>query len=324
MREAGLTPDADPAHLNWKYWRERVDWPGSRSFVLTDGRDLLAHVAVVPVNLLSDAGRTRLASMVDWAARPRAVGAGVRVMKHVATLTDALLAIGGNPAARRVMALMGFEQRGLVTGYVRPLSPVSLLRERSIPLSKRVPRFARSFYWTMKLPRLETGAWQVRRLSSEEVARLAPVLSNSPGGRAMAERSVAQLRYMLDCVTVPVRLYGLEREGRTLGYFVLTITPGQARLVDARMVSEASADWAAMLRCASREAKREGVLELTTWSSDPILSRTLQESGFHPRFTIPILVAAGNGSLPIRVPLHVQMLDSDLAYLYDEPITLWA
>src|SRR6185312_10254298 len=48
MRSVGLEPHEDPRHLHWKYWQERADWPGSRSFVLTDGRDLLAHLAIVP------------------------------------------------------------------------------------------------------------------------------------------------------------------------------------------------------------------------------------------------------------------------------------
>lgn len=38
----------DPAHPHWKYWQEWTDWPRARSFVVTNGREILAHGAVVP------------------------------------------------------------------------------------------------------------------------------------------------------------------------------------------------------------------------------------------------------------------------------------
>src|SRR6185437_5449548 len=83
MRAVGLEPHSDPQHLHWKYWQERADWPGSRSFVLTDGRDLIAHLAIVPGAIRYAGKRARVIHMVDWAARRHSAGAGIRLAKQV-------------------------------------------------------------------------------------------------------------------------------------------------------------------------------------------------------------------------------------------------
>ena len=76
MREAGLHPDADPAYLQWKYWRPTELWEGPRSYVLADGPELIAHGAIVPGTLRSDATEARVIHIIDWAAREQAGGGG--------------------------------------------------------------------------------------------------------------------------------------------------------------------------------------------------------------------------------------------------------
>ena len=75
--EAGLHPNVRPQDLDWKYWQQREDWPAARSYVLTDGKDLLAHGALVPAHCSTQAGRLRIVHMIDWAARRSEPGAGV-------------------------------------------------------------------------------------------------------------------------------------------------------------------------------------------------------------------------------------------------------
>ena len=76
MSEAGLQPNSEPAHLEWKYWRERTDWPGPRSFVMARGDEILAHAAIIPGACLSSAQRVRTIQVIDWAARWNATSAG--------------------------------------------------------------------------------------------------------------------------------------------------------------------------------------------------------------------------------------------------------
>ncbi len=325
MKSAGLQPHVDPAHLYWKYWQERADWPGSRSFVLTDGRELLAHGAVMPGTLRSGASRSRAIHMIDWAARRDAVGAGVVLMKHVGGLTDFLFGIGGSAKTLRIMPLIGYRPCGTVTGYTRALSPLALLKQPSTPRWKLAPRFARSALWALSVPAAETNGWRSRRIGAEEAERIIAVGATRGSGIPWFERSLALLRHALACPIVPVELYAIERSGAIQGYFLLSYAPGQARLADFWVDSEDPADWRALVHLAVRQAReKRGLAELIVWSSDPGLSRILVASGFHERLSLPIYFRSSVG---IEVPhggVRVHMLDNDAFYLYFGRNELWA
>lgn len=325
MREAGLQPPADPSDLFWKYWQVREDWPGPRSYVLTNGAELLAHVGVVPARHRSQSHSLKVGSVVDWAACPRAAGAGARLMKHVGGLIDALFTVQPSPVAGKVMQLMGYQPRGLVTGYVRPLRPLRLLRDRPGPRWRLPARVARSILWTLTAPRPAADGWQARQIAAEQIDRIARVLPRSREGLAVLERTPQQLRYMLDCPTARMTLYGLERDGHCRGYFILAFLPLQVRLVDCWTDSLEPSEWRALIRCAVMQAKRAGgVAELVAWGNDPLLTQCLTECGFHARFTAPIYLRAQSESRIAERTLRVQMLDSDLAYLHGAGRELWA
>ena len=324
MRGAGLQPHVAPEHLHWKYWRERPDWPGPRSFVLTEGRDLLAHVALVPGTLHSEGGTAHIAHPIDWAARREAVGAGVRVMRHLAGTVDFLLGIGGSRDTLKIMPLLGYRRWGEVTGYVRTIAPLGILR-RPGPAWKRPPRIARSLMWTVSAPRIDLKGWQLRRIGADALEGIAAALPAGRAGRALFGRSAAHLGFALACPIVPLELYALERGGRAGGYILLSYAPGQARLADLAMASEDPADWRAAVHAAVDRARaRGGIAELAAWSSDPDLAQVLQDCGFHARLNLPIYLRAGEGRAMPCVPLRVQMLDSDAYYLYFGGNELWA
>ena len=324
MREVGLAPHVEPAHLQWKYWQARADWPGSRSFVLTDGRDLLAHGAVMPGTLRSGSSRAGAIHMIDWAARRDAVGAGVSLMKHVGCLTDFLFGIGGSAQTLKIMPLIGYQPCGVVTGYARPLAPLALLNRPSQPRWKRLPRLARGILWSMTAPSDVSPGWRTRRVGEDEVERIAALGSAATSDHAVLERSAAFLRHALACPIVPVELFALERFGRIHGYFLLSYAPGQARLADWWVDSQDSADWHALVHAAVRQAKEKGrFAELVVWASDPVQSRFLEDCGFHRRLTLPIYFRR-SGRLEVPSDgVRVQMLDNDAFYLYFGRNELW-
>ncbi len=325
MRQAGLQPHEDPAHLHWKYWQGRPDWSGSRSFVVTDGKKILAHGAACPGTLRSGAIQARVIHMIDWAARRDAVGAGVLLMKHVAGMTDFLLGVGGSDHTLKIMPLIGYRPCGTVTGYVRTLSPLRILERPSAARWKVAPRIARSLLWSLSAPRAGVGGWQVRRIGVDEVPRIADALPDRCADLALFGRSPDLLRHVLACPIVPVELYALEKAGRVLGYFVLSYAPGQARLADLWTVSEDLADWRALAHSAVRQARsRGGLAELVAWSSDPRLSQVFGACGFHARLTLPIYLRS-SGEVPVpQETLRVQMIDNDAFYLYFGGNELWA
>lgn len=324
MSEAGLKSNSDPQHLYWKYWQERPEWTGSRSYVLTDGREVLAHGAVIPATCVSVSGRVRMAHMIDWAARPSEVGVGVALMKNVGQLTEALYAIGGSEATLSILPRIGYRTVGTVTGYVRPLSSVRLWREAGAGTWRVLPRMARSIFWMATAPRPALRGWAARPLSAEEVNRIAPVLPQPRPGLPVLERGEALFRYMLSCPIVPMKLYGLEYAGRVRGYFLLSLAPGQARLADAWVDSDELSDWCALAGCAVAEARRHSqAAELAAWASDPLLAQALIANGFHPRFSLPIMVRTGARDIPGAAP-RMQMLDNDALFLHEGRDQLWA
>ncbi|HEX4267594.1 MAG TPA: hypothetical protein VHY36_06895 [Steroidobacteraceae bacterium] len=325
MRSAGLEPHSDPRHLHWKYWQEMPDWSGSRSFVLTDGRDLLAHVAVVPGAIQYGETRARVIHMIDWAARRETAGAGIRLAKHVAQMSDFVIATGGTLHTRKILPLIGYVECGVISGYVRTLSPLGIL-QRPIPLRwKLAPRMARSLLWSLAAPRADTGGWQVRRIEMDAIERLSLPLPTPLSRLVVFERSTERLRHVLACPIVPVELYGLEKGGRIGGYFVLSYAPGQARIADMWSASQDAAHWRALVHAAVNEARRKGGLaELVVWSSDPGLSQILDDCGFHERLRLPVsLRAAEKTAIPHDI-MRIQMLDSDAYYLYFDGNELWA
>jgi GNAT superfamily N-acetyltransferase len=326
MRSVGLQPHGDPEQLKWKYWQQRADWPGPRSFVLTDGRELLAHVAVVPGALRRGEARASVIHMIDWAARRDAAGAGVRLSRHVQRTSDFVIAIGGSHETLRILPLMGYSHCGNVSGYVRTLSPLGIPR-RPIPSRwKLVPRMARSLLWSLMAPRGDTAGWLVRRVGPDEVEPLCAARATSGPESGGFQRGPALFRHALACPIVPIELYQLEKEGRIGGYFLLSYAPGQARIVDLWTASGEPSDWRALIHAAVSQARsKRGLAELVVWSNDPSLSQALKDCGFHERLSLPIHVRSSvkEAAIPHDI-MRVQMLDSDAFYLHLDGNELWA
>jgi hypothetical protein len=326
MAEVGLLPNFLPADLRWKYWQERADWwPGPRSFVLTRGSEILAHAAVVPGTYCWNDRRVRTVHVVDWAARPSAVGAGVSLLKFLGQSGDALLAIGGSAQTLQLLPHLGFRIRGSATGYVRALHPTAMLAPSVHPTWRVPPRFLRSVWWNLRAPRGGTDGWHVSRVNADELSRVAAILPRPMTGIAVLERSEELFRYSLACPIAATSLFAMEQEGRARGYFLLTLALRQARLADCWMDSSDPADWRALIQCAVREARRySSAAELAVWASDPMLSRCLRECGFRARNEVPVQLLGPRDPALLPPALRVQMLDNDAAYHHLGRNEFWA
>ena len=324
MREAGLVPHVDPDHLYWKYWQERADSADPRSFVLTDGRQLLAHGAAMPGVLRWGERRARVIHMIDWAARRDAVGAGVQLMKHVGGLTEFLFGVGGSAQTLKIMPLIGYRPCGAVVGYARPLSSLALLRRPTRARWKLAPRVARSALWRFAARARAVSNFSARRIGLDDLAPIAGVLPSEDGSLPFLERSPGFLRHALACPIAPVELHAVEHAGRICGYFVLSFVPGQARLVDWWIESRTPGARSALLALAVNHARaRPGLAELVTWSSDPGIASALIDCGFRERLTLPIYFRASAGGGVPGQGVRVQMLDNDAFYLHFENDELW-
>jgi hypothetical protein len=325
LAEAGLTAATHREHLYWKYWKERWDWRGPRSFVLADGDAIVAHAGIVPGTLSWTSERLRIIHLIDWAARRDSAGAGVSLMKRIGRLADGLIAIGGATDTLNILPQLGFRRCGCATRYVRTLRPLRILRHGQVSW-RLLARLARSAVWRLSAPSAGTEGWQIHRLGEDEVDRAAAVFPRSARELAVFEHSADLLRYTLTCPIVPIELYvaGRERECRPHGCFVLAPAGGQVRLADCWVASEDPAEWRSIIQCAVRQATQyRDAAELVTWSSDPLFSRCLRHCGFHARDQELILLKLQGGH-PLDKSLRVQMLDTDAPYRDPVDPPLWA
>jgi hypothetical protein len=322
---AGLRPNSEPRDLYWKYWLPRADFPGPRSYLLTEGSEPIAHAALVPGAWLSGSRRLQVIHVVDWAARGGALGAGAALMKHIAQQADALLAIGGTALTLKMLPNLGFRVAGTLRRYVRTVHALRVLRQTLARGRLRALfRATRGALWALSAPGAPGTDWLARRILVDDLAELRALLPYPRPGIAVAERSAARLAYALACPIVPMALYLVERAGRAQGYFLLASTRGQARIADCWVDSDARGDWWGMLRCAVVQAASDPqAAEIVGWANDPLTAGALEACGFRARVSSTIQLRPSAGAELPPDTLRVQMLDSDAAYLQGRRSDLW-
>ena len=325
LAAAGLKPNVEPEALDWKYWTGREDWTGARSFVATRGAQILAHAAVVPGSWATASGRMTVLHLIDWAARPNAAGVGVSLMKHVARLADALLAVGGSDQTLQILPHIGFRRCGTAQGYARILRPLRFFGSFGAAPWKLPMKLARRGLWRLSSPIVAPRGWCASRVASDEIATLVEALLHAGGGVGVFGRSVGLFRYMLNCPIVPMEMYVLKSQNEVRGYFLLAFAPGQARIADCWVATDEPDAWHALMQYAALQAWRHrDAAELVAWSSDSVTTRALLRSGFHQRNQQPIFIRSAGWEEIISGRIHVQMLDNDAAYLHQGIADLWA
>lgn len=315
-----LPPDATvvaPDHMRWKYWQERADHPGSRSFVVAHGGQILAHAGIIPGTLALGDERLQVVHLIDWAARPGVIGAGIMLMKHLGGLADIDLAVGGSEDTLAILPSMGFRPVGTSTRFVRLLNPLRAMDAATEVGRRRLPGLvARSLAASATSGRRAPSDWASRPIAVESPATAAVPLPAPTPTMAVLERTPALLAHALDCPAARMTLHAVERGGQPRGYFLLAVTPGRARLADCWMDSDEASDWRAMVELAAREAKRHpDVARLGASASDPLLSRCLMDCGFVAGRSDPVQLCPKDGRPLPEVTVRVQMLDNDFAWL---------
>jgi hypothetical protein len=322
--EAGLSPNSRPQDMEWKYWRQRIDWDGARSFILTDERRVIAHGSAMPGAIAWGDRRASILQVIDWAASPRAPSAGVSLFGRIGQLADIHVSVGGSQDTLEIMPLIGFERLCQITGYARPLRPWRILGSGGRVGWRLAARFLRGALWKARVPPIDLAGCRAVRIGPQELAQLSGVFPRPRAGMAVTERSPGLFAYALACPMVTSELYGMELRGRLRGYFLLTFAPGQARVADLWVESEDPADWRAGIQCAAERAmQHEDIAEIVAWASTPALSARLLECGFHARTEEPVLIRQ-RGAIEIPRAVHLQMLDTDAAYRHFGVPGLWA
>lgn len=305
---------------HWKYWQPRDDWPGVRSYLLERDGEILAHAGVVPGRCRWEGGTLDLLHMIDWVARPGALGAGAALLKQLARLSDALLAIGGTAHTLNILPAMGFQTRGNVVKHTRVLRPMRRLSADAAPAWRVALRTARDLARVLAAGRATRSGGFAVRLSPGEVPQPWQTAGEPVSQTAMAvmERTPALFAHALGCPVGQPAVYRVDVGGAACGDFLLSCVDGQARLADCQLDSREPSHWRALVHEAVVAARRDfGAIEIVGWADrdDELLSQALQSAGFHPGMEQPVrLLARADRSLP-GTSLRVQMLDNDALWL---------
>jgi hypothetical protein len=302
-------------HLQWKYYAERPDWLGSRSFVLSEDSRLVAHACAWPVTALLNGKRVAGFHPIDWAAKSDVPGAGALLLRDLRKLAEISVCIGGTEVAQQVIAKTGYRPAGEMKYYARPLRPWLQARTHQRQNLKLPARFARNWSWAVRWPATAPPDWGAERVEPEQIPP--DVLPVSSGRLTACLRGAALFRYLEQCPIARHELYVARAGGRLKGYFLLSFVPGQARVADAWVNGGETYEWDALYRLAVRAAFDAGdVAEITAAAAVEASQYALTQCGFRMYQALPVMLFDPKGALAGAPPVHWQMIDNDFSFLH--------
>ncbi len=308
-------PSINPELLRWKYYQQGPAWPGSRSYVVSDANDFLAHAAIWPLQLRLESGIRSGIGFGDWAAREEHRGAGLILLKKLIGLASFVLAIGGAEITRQILPRAGFKHWADLPLYARVLRPLKQVLSRPSHDWKEVLRLARNAGWSLA-PLSSVAGWATESsIPSEE---LLSRVHQKPG----LVHDKAFLSFMLSCPGIPFRSSVLRKAGAPQGYAILSIVGGQARIGELRIASDDQADWNAAVSLVTKELLREKLAcEAIALASVPLLEKALQTNGFRVRDRRPLVVFDPEGNMTAEPvpPLSLLVDDASFNYFPDFP-----
>jgi hypothetical protein len=309
----------DERHTAWKYWDDRPDWPGSRSFTARHDAAIVAHAAAWPVRLRLPDRIVPAAHLIDWASDPKYPGAGIWLLRQVRAKAGLLIATGGTEITRRTLPVLGFRPFGEVCCFARPLRPFGQARTTAGKTWRLPARFVRNSVWRFSQAASAPSGWTAAPIAPDEVDESAwPQPSPST---AVAVRDAAFYRYILASPSTRHTLVGLRKHGEPIGYFCIAYARHVARIADLWVTSTAAEDWCQAFRCAAAVAARASdVYEVTAWTSTALGSEALVRAGFRLRDCSTLSVSGDATALQGR-NLHIQMVDCDASFLAADEVS---
>ena len=306
-------PIVDPQMMEWKYWKPRPGWQGSRSYVLERDGSIVAHGAAWPSKIQGSGGIPAF-FLMDWGASPEFPGGGVSLMKHMAKIVPVIFLFGGTEIARNVRAAIGYRPRNEVRTLALPLRPVRQILTSNRWNWKTPARLGRNLLWSRKSQSVAKG-WIAEPVDPIELdGPRIPWAAAGPKNLTL-QRDPELFQNLAACPLTGAVFFLTTRASEPTGYFCLTFPPGQARIADAWTVSNQVEDWANTYALAVEQARqRPGVNEITVADAGEASLAALEQCGFHTRDVDPVQIFDPGGRLPPGLPLNVQMIDGDASF----------
>jgi hypothetical protein len=309
-------PWLNERQLFWKYYVGREDAADSRSFVFDSGDEIAAHACAWPFEVIVDGETVSGHHPIDWAAGSSVPGAGALLLRQMRAMKDICCCVGGTDIAQKVIAQSGFRPRGDCRYYARPLRPVQQMMTRGQRNWKAPLRAIRNTAWIFIKPSRKSADWSSELIEPNQLP--VTVLPHSDTSALVMRRTPAVFEYLKECPTTRFSLYLAVRHGHPSGYFLLSHTPGQARIADFWAPEPQMHVWAALVSLAIESAYADpSVAEITASCSLPWGQSALEACGFRPTHSLPIMSFDPKKKLARPVPLHFQMVDNDFSFLHE-------
>lgn len=306
-----------PGYLEWKYYEERPDWRGARSFVLRQNGTIIAHCSICPIALVTPSGRLTAQHSIDWTSTVPA--GGVMIWRSMYAQSDVFFGMNGSPATQRVLAgLKNFRKIGQQDYCLRVVRPLL-------------------FSWG----RARTGGWREFLRAGRNLGRLFESWAPVPAGWQLTpvdkfgaevdqlaqaasfqtfiapERSAALLNYLLRCPIGQMRGWLLrDGAGKVLGWALVNLLGAEARIGDLWLNSEAPDDWAALVALVARTVAREapGIGAVAMTAVAPFLKEAAARNNLRVVSSGPVSLHDPRQLLASGLPVNVQAVDGDQAY----------
>jgi hypothetical protein len=302
----------DPDVLDWKYFSANPEWDGPRSYVVKNNENIVAHAGVWPIHIANSSQELKLIHLIDWAAARSAPGAGVVLVRQLASMCDLLMTIGGSPETQAILPKLGYRHNGefkLLARVVRPFRQVIGAPNWNI---KTPMRLARNTLWGLSsLPSIPSG-WNVSSVPNFDES-IVSILENMRTQALSSRKTVAGLNHFLNFPGTKFSAYVVRDSGKLCGYFLLSQVGGQTRIVD---VGTDATDMTSICAIASRTAAElPDTCEIVAGSSDTQVQEVLIKLGFKVRQTSPIFSYDPRKLLPGDPSFSLSMLDGDMCFL---------
>ena len=306
-----------PEVMGWKYFAPRTDWDGSRSFVLKNGDDIVAHGSVWPVRFSGGGTEVKAIHLIDWAASRGSPGAGIHMLRKIAEMGDILITIGGSADTRAILPKLGYMRGGEMKRYVYVPRPWKQMRTTPEHNWKTPLRLIRNAAASLKRFPAPPPGWEAVKVPRFENSLETMPEYRSSTNRLRAMRTAAGLNHMLDCPGAEFSGYVVSHDKSCRGYFVLAKVGRQSRIVDIDAGCDPQ-NWSTVCRIAAFTACRDPeVCEVIVGTSRSEVGETFKQIGFWERRVDSVLYYDPKKRIDPGVQFELSLLDSDASFLYN-------
>jgi hypothetical protein len=318
-------PDAEFASvdvLRWKYFDPRGCGDEARSFVARDAGQIIGHIGICPTAFCARSGTsTHIVSalhIIDWLGSREHPGVGSSLIRKVHALADTQFGVGTTEAAKKVIRVIGYENRATVPIFQRVFRPAYRLHSPGLNPAVKVAQATRDLARSVMKPARQAAIRLEASCVDAFGSEVESLFENVEGPIVLTRRDAALLNYYLKYPRGTISGWRLSEDGRTRGCALLSIVSrGKQRIgkiVDCILESRAAELWHAAMMVLAQELQARGADVAQACGSVPWVADALTASGFIKLHDVALTLRDRQQLVPRDMPLFLTFLEGDYAY----------